>query len=79
MLLGLFGFSGIVTAAAGPAKMLACLFLVAFLVSLMPPITRNLPLTNRRIIPGGFPEPFFRTSPVKVHRVFRACLDKRTG
>lgn len=41
MLLGLFGFSGIVAAAAGPAKMLACLFLVAFSVSLMPPITRK--------------------------------------
>jgi uncharacterized membrane protein YtjA (UPF0391 family) len=41
ILLGLFGFSGIITAAAGPAKMLACIFLVAFLFPLLPSSSRK--------------------------------------
>jgi uncharacterized membrane protein YtjA (UPF0391 family) len=38
---GLFGFSGIVIAAASFAKLLACLFLIAFLVPLIPPLPRK--------------------------------------
>ena len=53
VLLGLFGSSGIVIAAAGPAKMLACVFLVAFLVPFIPPIARKseLPPAIRRASP----------------------------
>jgi uncharacterized membrane protein YtjA (UPF0391 family) len=38
VLSGLFGFSGIVMAAAAPAKLLACVFLVAFLLPMIPPM-----------------------------------------
>jgi uncharacterized membrane protein YtjA (UPF0391 family) len=38
ILSGLFGFSGIVMAAAAYAKLLACLFLVAFLLPMIPPM-----------------------------------------
>lgn len=38
ILSGLFGFSGIVMAAASFAKLLACLFLIAFLLPMIPPM-----------------------------------------
>ncbi|MGA8676648.1 MAG: hypothetical protein WA867_24460 [Candidatus Acidiferrales bacterium] len=38
ILSGLFGFSGIVMAAAASAKLLACLFLIAFLLPMIPPM-----------------------------------------
>jgi uncharacterized membrane protein YtjA (UPF0391 family) len=41
ILSGLFGFSGIVMAAAAFAKLLACAFLIAFLVPLIPPLPRK--------------------------------------
>lgn len=41
MLSGLFGFSGIAMAVASFAKLLACLFLIAFLVPLIPPLPRK--------------------------------------
>lgn len=41
ILSGLFGFSGIVIAAASFAKLLGCLFLIAFLVPLIPPMPRK--------------------------------------
>jgi uncharacterized membrane protein YtjA (UPF0391 family) len=41
ILSGLFGFSGIVLAAAAFAKLLACLFLIAFVVPLIPPLPRK--------------------------------------
>jgi uncharacterized membrane protein YtjA (UPF0391 family) len=38
ILSGLFGFSGVVMAAAACAKLLACLFLIAFLLPMIPPM-----------------------------------------
>jgi uncharacterized membrane protein YtjA (UPF0391 family) len=48
ILSGLFGFSGIVLAAAAFAKLLACLFLIAFVVPLIPPLPRK-PQTSEPI------------------------------
>lgn len=41
ILCGLFGFSGIVMAAAAFAKMLACVFLIVFLLPMIPRIPRK--------------------------------------
>ncbi len=48
ILCGLFGFSGIVMAVAAFAKLLACAFLIAFLVPLIPAVPRK-PLVSEPV------------------------------